>query len=130
MNMTGMTMNDLPTLLDRVRKADGPDRELDAALALAIGGWKMWKSKHGYWELANLPELTACIDAALALVEQVLPGCAFTIQRDWGDLNRCSISTDDITPTPPYVEDGQTLPLAILAALLSAIIARQETDNG
>lgn len=38
----------MPDHLERVRAASGPDRELDAEIALALCGWKIWRSKHGY----------------------------------------------------------------------------------
>jgi hypothetical protein len=42
-------MTDLPSLADRVEQAEGPSRELDAEIAIHTFGWKIWRSKHGYW---------------------------------------------------------------------------------
>ena len=105
----------ISSLLSRVRAASGPDRELDADI------WQALCWKHHWREIAKGTPFTGSIDAAVALVERVLPGCSLTILRDWGGLNRCRIWTDDITPAPPYVGTASSLPLAILAALLSAL---------
>ena len=72
-------------LLARVEAATGPDREIDGALAL-MEGWTFQKMKGDrepywrkpgateYWNRSTLINYTASIDAALALVERMLPG--------------------------------------------------------
>lgn len=52
------------TLLQRSEKAEGPDRELDAIVAKELLGWKLWRSKHGYWDVTG-PDgerFTTCVD--------------------------------------------------------------------
>src|SRR5438105_1932936 len=84
---------DLSALIERVEKATGPDRELDEALALAFG-WRLreivlvrtvleWERPTGFrlpiGTMADPPFFTASLDAALALVERVLPGAQTTL---------------------------------------------------
>lgn len=118
-------MTDFADLLARVREAKGPDRDLDAAIALATGwthevnheeDYECWRKSDG--KAAYLPRYTASIDAALALVERMLPGkwplildTATAIM--WATESRIEFSGSKI--------DLSRLPLAILAALLSAL---------
>lgn len=85
-------MSDLAELLERVKAATGPDRELDADLAQTIEGVEIqWRQANGTMEMypvqrypstthsagfgiGPVPNYTASIDAALALTERVLPG--------------------------------------------------------
>jgi hypothetical protein len=95
-------------LIDRVEKATGPDQELDAALYRELGGevptefmgtgvklsWdasgKAWCYLPGGMRVSfTPPALTASIDAALALMEKVLPGWTVQIfklrsDKGWG----------------------------------------------
>jgi len=41
----------MDSLIKRLQDAESGSRELDALIALAIGGYSMWKSKHGYWNI-------------------------------------------------------------------------------
>lgn len=63
-------------LADRVERADGPSRELDVEIALAIG-WRLDQSgpndlwrEPGRADWVELPEFTASLDAALTLVPE------------------------------------------------------------
>jgi hypothetical protein len=56
----------LKALLERVERASGPDRELDAAIRDAL----YEPAKRGAWR-----PYTGSLDASLALVEEMLPGC-------------------------------------------------------
>ena len=155
-----MTPTDLEALRDRVRNATGPDREIDAALAL-LAGWTREKMKGDrsphwrkpgrteYYMRDDLPSYTTSVDAVTALIEHMLPGWAWKI-------GTCSVSDDawlvpdfncpvhgerlrqefgypekvpagsiwdtgiDIDRRPPG-----NVPLALLDALLSAIIAQK-----
>lgn len=44
-------MTDVLDLIKRLEEATGPDRELDDAIAKAVLGWRLWRSKHGYWNI-------------------------------------------------------------------------------
>lgn len=98
----------LERLLERVEEANGPDRELDARIAVAFGDIEMRTGKHGIaffhapvqpgdWAFlsgctrgedeafvslgscSSTEEYTASVDAALALVERELPGWVWTL---------------------------------------------------
>jgi hypothetical protein len=120
-------MTDLPTLaslLERVEKAEGPDRELDAAI------WRVlcWSNRDTIIPRDAL--LTASLDAALALVEEKLPGCNGLLM--FGEPHRNPIMR--LAPLypdgrHPVEAGGATLPLAVLSALLRALIAQKETAD-
>jgi hypothetical protein len=115
---------DLPTLrslLERVRAAKGPNVQLDNDICSA---------------LQDPAFVLHSIDAAVALVGRVLPGSDIGLDiealssghavakiwtRDFGDesLHEFGWSGDKLMPSAP---------LAILAALLSALIAQAEAD--
>src|SRR5262245_50781771 len=66
----------LSELLERVRKAKGPDRELDKALwRHLIFDAELDKPGHDWMAQVGktTPAYTASIDSALALVERLLP---------------------------------------------------------
>lgn len=120
----------LEELLSRVREATGPDRELDDDVLFATGhrfslaflsntGWS--------WEGADLPSrdipISASLDAALSLMERVLPDtltavCDFRsddpARRHMAGLRSTTLDVDAY---------GATRPLALLAAFLTALIS-------
>ena len=79
----------MTSLIDRLRDADGPDRELDAAIHMALfdpkPGWRwhfdnaelsqsLWARRSGYSSThVDFPAYTASLDAVLALIGEVLP---------------------------------------------------------
>lgn len=83
--MTDLTA--LKELLERVEKAEGPDRELDEETIAAIGG----KQKRGDWWIGHsyigrvAPPYTSSIDACVALIEKVLPDW-------WHTAGLCSLT--------------------------------------
>lgn len=110
-------MTDLQSLIERVEKLTGPDREVDAELCLAFSyiGWvenplNLRRSEDhsnlldyeadedGDGHLSGCtdcaPELTASVDAALAFAERVLPGWVL------GSIVRAYSAGDD--PSPYY----------------------------
>jgi hypothetical protein len=134
----------LEGLLERVKAASGPDRaidgELDAALRIGLASLPEWawanfpkwkhisngrvcvlhdSEVHGLnWASARV---TASVDAALALVERLIP--EHSVLMGYGQTKgtlpwaRIGIwSAPDAT--------APILPLAILSALLSALIAQ------
>jgi hypothetical protein len=147
-------MTTLQDLLARVEAAEGPDREIDAAIYNAMvddGGRKAFRVTdwtrgrapmlgryHDGWLTGksdsdiyadDLVRFTASIDAALALVERALPDSYVELS---GPRKYLHIPT----PVPnrwcaSIVEPGYrggwgaTPPLAILAALLKAKIAQE-----
>lgn len=65
----------IPELIEKLEKATGPDRELDAdiAITLKLIAEREWWSVN-YLSGDMIPAYTASIDAAVQLCERVLPG--------------------------------------------------------
>lgn len=136
-----MTLQDL---LTRVEAASGPDREIDVYIAL-WQGWTLhtdeadpvyrgvvsewWKdpADKDWSTTSNPPDYTASIDAAVALVEKKLPGWIWWVSA----TPSASLDVAEARAGMPYqrVESNNcaTPPLALLAALLKALIAREQT---
>jgi hypothetical protein len=92
---------DLSELIERVEKATGPDRELDAAIAVAMLGTTAteddliyhkvpahddhcargtyWRKSRSGWSLHTSATFSASLDSALALVEEMLPGANWSL---------------------------------------------------
>lgn len=137
--MTNLSKERLAELRERVEKASGPDREIDCLLGdlvdLTIDGSK-WRSvtalgmdqalKHAsryqsIWFTA-LPYYTASIDAALALLERMLPGWGSAILSWSADGKYPVFRMERSYPTNLEVAvEAHTRPLAILSALLFAL---------
>lgn len=143
------TLRDLKARIDA---ATGPDREIDARILCAffapagsevehIRRYDRWiiNRPHGcswrHWDelptvfLGRGDRISASIDAALALVERMLPGWAWNVQTDsrtTGVFARLDNPDLDVEPAAAHCE---TAPLAILSALLSALISQQEAAN-
>jgi hypothetical protein len=138
-------MSGLTELLARVEAAAGPSVEIDGLFAKLnetmpqdarfqtenIWGQQgdQWLSGgYGDYHFYSPEEVTASIDAALALVERMLPLRDLDYIRNSG-RHRFSLAlpgsgTFDVQAT------GATAPLAILAALLRALIARTPATRG
>lgn len=141
---------DLKALLERVRNATGPDRGLDGLLARDVEGWIPhfalegediidWPWMGGHWHLPGDPDAddcqqapsdeppayTASIDAALALVERVLPGWQWCLNR----LGRPMALVNNGPGVQFECERAETMPLAILTSLLLALTSNQEGND-
>ncbi|MBO9589583.1 hypothetical protein [Devosia sp.] len=116
-------MTDLNELLERVKKAPGPDRELDADLARALG----WAFIEGDGEdripLA-LPCFTFSADDAMRLAQNALPARWEIAMGTCGEEDMpwaCLTEPDE--PCRDFSANAPTMELAIVEALLSAVIA-------
>lgn len=153
-----MLRDDLQVLLAKVEAATGPDREIDCLIwkiaepertimfdaGKAFGRGPKHSATYGKlsdfplknwddWEAVarhiEAPTLTASIDAALALLERMLPENGKVEQLiGWGvsKLSGNELQFDCflyIDHGPETRAEGNTAPLAILAALLKALIA-------
>lgn len=143
-------------LIGRVKAANGPDRELDRAIGLAVGGWWATVDEHGDAIMCDgdrypdhpgsmYPALTESVDAALALVERLLPGWRVSIfgnhltgakgGKGWrvGLQSPQKAKPDSLGFRWPKINAdclyAPTAPLAILAALLSALTTLQDQNN-
>lgn len=139
-------MTDLARLLERVRAATGPDHELDALICAAVGympdcistdyvadpsyavssddAARLEARVYGYLIMARpASPITSSIDVALALVEKLLPG-------DWWGLLELAVFGDHMEYHPQEpIFSLEKLPLAILAALLSALVAKESAHD-
>ena len=133
-------MSDLTALLERVRAATGPDRELDGAVMDAVDplpnpAQTRWECISGQEFHLTVPPLSASVDAALALVERMLPGAYINVGPmfyiDGEIVKQRAIIIRPLwtkwTPLDDWFDNHEgdqcaTAPLAILAALLSALI--------
>jgi hypothetical protein len=159
-------MDDLKDLLARVEISTGPDRELDAAIAVATLGTTSteddliyhkaparddrcapgtyWRKSRSGMSLHTSPPYTSSLDAALALVEEKLPGNrlhmsnrALDHEDNLVDRPSCCLWHDSLAEKSsrgsPWCEgdvhEGATLPLAVLSALLRALISQKEPAN-
>jgi hypothetical protein len=94
----------LQELYERVRQASGANRELDVAISIALFGGE-----------EEAKPLTSSIDASASAVEHFFPG-------QWGEfLEEAIVDETDET-------GERTLPLDIIAALLSALITSSALD--
>lgn len=134
-------MSGIAGLLARVEAARGPDREIDIWIDAASGAGRkiiptvtadqvamLVDSEDGSIregmsdaDAFGVPAYTASVDAALALVERMLPGSSYDLSLVAGNKPVC-----DAKIWPPALPlgvggEGHTLPLAILAALLRAL---------
>jgi len=134
-------MTDLPALLARVEAATGPDREIDAAIALAfrlpqqffgeaidrefsrkVDGPDYHVDKatwSGMGERYAAPEFTSSLDATVALVEKLRPGPRVVISSPVYPADSWWVKMDDCRAM------ARTEPLARLAALLRSMIEEE-----
>lgn len=135
-------MKQIDELIERLEKATGSDREIDALLALGVAGWSHERRKgdrYEYWRdpddisphstyhpRRELPRYTASIDAALALVER--RGLAFDgiLDDALSDVVERALERADVGgDNHPRLSE---LPIAILIALLRAL--RSISEDG
>lgn len=140
-------MPDLRPLLDRIEKAEGPDRELDLLIWVALVAnpskeynWSdgVWFKDHGekdrgpYWRACDhtkeAPFYTASLDAALALVERVRPGHWWSIEHVGGAPPAGFAKARIFTPEVAYSASGSTPALALLSALIRSLIEGDENE--
>lgn len=114
-------------LIERLEKASGPDRELDWRIAEKFDIPERWptsalwppfmpKSKYD----KSIPSFTASIDAAVALVERVLPGWNWWL----GGIGRAAVDRKD--PHSRFEAINASPAIALCLALLRAKEARAE----
>lgn len=127
----------LEELARRCEEATGPDRELDCAIAEAIGWSDVWHSQvHGMAEgyapgavcEAGVPRFTQSIDAAETIVPE---GWSWTIPGNWPWQARI-VRPSDGRVAQPLAQSCKSGALCICAAALRAraAIASQQTTEG
>lgn len=122
----------LEGLIERVAGAAGPDRFLDAHIRVAL------EPPADDDSVTDCPFYTSSIDAALGLVERLLPDCAVDLTMYTKGRGACVIwkTATGARAKPVRItigdsdEQNATLPLAIILALLKALRAIQSTKTG
>jgi len=116
---------DLTALIERVENATGPDRELDAAIRDAL----YEPVKRGAWT-----PFTSSLDAALALVEEKLPGTFWHVAKGRTRPDEPLFGAELVSPehggVNVAVEHESSVALALILALLRALSARDQQDGG
>ena len=114
-------------------KATGPGRHRPARHGplsqFPIDGWEDWKSVALH---IGATEITASIDAALALVEAKLPGyCVLMAFNSTKARARADIHSEPLGSVGTWTDggNGATLALAILSALLRALEAKEQSGG-
>ncbi|CAN7519890.1 hypothetical protein [Brucella pseudogrignonensis] len=120
------------TLIERLSKLDGPDREVDAEVYIQFNipaeragridyahgmvGW--WPKDGTYVSAVTVPAYTASVDAALALAERLFPGTEYEF------TNLYNIVRVTIEMNGKYGgfhgEHVNSLPIALCIAILRA----------
>lgn len=109
-------VSDLSDLISRLERASGPDRELDGAIAEAIGlsvphdpaGWP--------------PRYTSSLDAAVTLVPD---GCQWTIEPDAAWVRWMGRSDVEEAQGHLMGRDGKCTAIALCIAALRAVAANR-----
>lgn len=121
-------MSDIAELLERVKKAEGPSALLDGELYATIGGAPHTTTSGGRTipfiakgDPREYPAYTASIDAALALVERKLPGASWSVRTAMEGGYAADVPFVQLKDMHPLPVLARTAPLAILAALLTAL---------
>ncbi len=136
----------MPELITRLREAEGADRSLDAEIAFACGWRPHMPKRHqnnpraryeqctvnpGTYELwiggqpcgkeKHVPKYTESLDAALALVAEVLPGAVCRIKTGLAPTAIIQRTDDEHWAKSPYRGLNAASPaIALLIALLQA----------
>lgn len=139
-------MSGLNDLLEGVRKASGgvskENYDLNVDLGKALLGWRLHEQKAfgdydtdwaewrdaGGKQIRIMPDHINSIDVAIALAEHLLPHHRFAVFTDGQGRGPCCLIMVGDDPVIAQ-EFGKTLPLAVLAALLSALIAKESSND-
>lgn len=120
-------MTDLSDLIERVRKAEGTDRQLDYALFCHFAPMEVasaWHPLHGH-------KYTSSLDAITALIEKKLPGAKKSLTElvvGWSSSVLILDAVDGSAVAEDFHADAPTAPLALCLAFLLAIQS-QDTDH-
>lgn len=129
----------LRELLERVEKATGPSRYLDAAVHSAFGSSSVridraepgWVHEEGVGTF-KVERVTASLDASIALVERMLPGWQMLWRTDAEKGAFANIAKPGEHEWQHGVDAFNAYaskpPLAILSALLRALISQAEGE--
>lgn len=101
-------------IVERLKRATGADRELDAAIAVHVRHYVGHESGGNF----RPPAYTKSLDATLALVEAKLPGANWSMSK--GTEQYHALIDDDIVE-PRAIGHAPTPAIALLIALFRAL---------
>ena len=132
------------TILDRLRSAETGSRELDFHVyaesnnSELIGHWRMTRRENPSdwldldepsWPNSGVPPYTASIDAALALVDKMLPGWDWEVGRYHRLTFQAVLWERGYRDKTQILGHGASPALAIVTALFTAIEAKEEVNH-
>ena len=139
--------DELRALLARVEGATRGDRDLEAELFDTLGCTTVYRTNYADWycrwpgeqgEYRLMPAPLSCVDHALALINRVLPDAYRFTEFDprlvpgmgfYAALRVLRLPGNGEVMLKAEAH-GHTEPLALIAALLSALIAKEESHAG
>lgn len=130
-------MADLATLYDlrdRLANATGPDRELDALIAVALLGWKKFDPAPGWFTtpeggfFSSAPVVIGSVDATLVLFKRALPYDTYSVDASAPECGIDVVLYGGDEGDSEVKGTGPTLPVAFCRAIVSALIAQEEAD--
>jgi len=134
-------VSNLQALLERVEAASGPDRDID--LELALIGYPHTTREHwltdelGRLAFGSQRRYTASLDAAVGLVEKMLPGRSWEVReqkhssfpRAIGAQALIMSMSENETMRGDSSARAKTPALALIAALLKAMIYQSNPER-
>ncbi len=119
-----MTSPDLSNLIERCRKATGPDRDIDCA----IEAWLHHNGGSPYADYNVVPTITGSMDVVTALIEKKLPGWEMAFGTCGQNNCPWACLTEPREPFREFASDAPTMEIAALEAFLLALQS-QDTDH-
>ena len=126
-------MQKLEELIVALKEAAGPSRELDAEIDKLVSNWShLRKAVHADTQeafvLPTVPHFTASIDAAVALIEQVLPGAFWIMSRGRLQIEEPLYAIELLFGTDEILGEAESnsLPIAICLAVLRAKLSQEK----
>jgi len=126
-----MDKSALEVLLERLEKAEGPDREIDFDLHILECESSCWADVEVQVERAKrngVVPYTASLDASIALVERIEPKWEYILNwRGWASRGRAFASVNEASAIDRSIAYHDTsVIIALLTAMVKALIAEEK----
>lgn len=120
-----------PMLLERIKKATGPDRKLDNLISWHLEDTKWWVAEWGErQDTRSPPRFTESIDATIAFIKRVLPGWDIVMEIRqsyiWAVVACMTPASSGLVAVNSA--NTPTMPLSLLEATVEALIKKQKYD--
>ena len=130
-------MSKYEDIINHLEKAEGPSHEIDAII-VSMDGFQIKRERNRAWRYGdrntqkwyNIPSYTASLDAAVALVERMLPGWTIAnIGQDDGKTWHAELRKGHKTSYSTVKLAGAAVSaIALLLALFRALQAQEESE--